>query len=227
MRFIMLILTTLASIGLSFTAVAGDFGKVTINRGALPAESYSVAAAFLYQGVRLEYDTTAQIVGEKEVDLYFFPQIGKGDQHVLHLILDGQDSLHSDPAYDLYFNLGDTLIDSIAFSGSAGNAFVFENGRFPPQMHYSSNENGFFSLLGGDVQTSVSGDFEIRFDYPADSSANVATIIRGSLQIPDNFVLTGEATSLQGQKSERKDEFKRNIVIAVLTALFIVIGVGL
>ena len=98
---------------------------------------------------------------------------------------------------------------------------------FPPQMHYSSNESGLFSLIGGDVQTSVSGDFELKFDYPADSSATVATVISGSLQIPDNFVLSGEATSLQGQKNVRTDEFKRNIVIAVLTALFIVIGVGL
>ena len=130
MRFFSLILTTLAIVGFSFTASAGDFGQVTIKRGALPAVSYPVSAAFLYQGVSLEYDTTAQIVGKDEIDLYFFPQIGKGDQHVLHLILAGHDTVLNDPAYDIYFNLGDTLIDSIAFSGSARNAFVFENGRF-------------------------------------------------------------------------------------------------
>ncbi len=165
---IMLLMLVLTSVGLP-QSNSEDFGLLEMQIGTRQPEKYLVQSAILYKDVSLVYDTTLHVSNDDSTVMYFYPQLYRGNQYVLHLLLEPeQKSLQgASPFYDFYLNLGDSVGDMITISGVDSNAFLLYSGRFTRNKLYSRNCEGEFQLSSKEeLSWEVEGNFRVSFEFP-------------------------------------------------------------
>ncbi len=207
-------------------SLSDNFGLLQLQIGNEQPEEYLVRSAILYKGVSIEYDTTLHVSNNDSTGLYFYPQLYKGTQYVLHLILESKQKSLEGPSvfYDFYLNLGDSIGDVVTLSGVDSNAFFLYSGRFTNDKLYSRNCEGQFELTSNaELSWEVEGNFRVTFEFPVHGLVNgyEPVSIHGNLIIPESRQLIGEETNLSPLKN-RKKNLKRNLYIAIFTSLFIV-----
>lgn len=221
--FISFILGIMGSVHLFANADSTHFGTVSlqINDGA--AQTYFARNATLYRNVALSYDKSLQIQSEDLRQQFFYVQLTEGTHYVLHLILDAAATLDSGLtySYDVYFDLGNTLNESVSYDGVDSLAFVFPNGEFTRGMRYAKNQTGQFNIRSEANQYGVAGTFSTEFEYPLTIGANVFDRISlsGTLRIPEANLRQGGPGGIS-QVASRKSNLGRNLLLsAILTAV--------
>lgn len=202
-----------------------DFGTVTVTLDDGTPVAHRVENATLYKDVDLSYDTTLFVRSDSVGDFYYYPQFNQGRRYVLHLILASGESGAGEPesSFDVYFDLGDTLRQPLTLTGVDSAAYAFQGGLFSKSRQYSTGQEGTFDLAYDEAIGTVEGRFDTRFDFATDPglAERHRVAMAGDLRIPESKVLVGKEGSLAPQEV-RKDDFQRNIVIALITVAFVV-----
>ncbi len=204
-----------------------SFGNVEIKINQQSAQSYSAQNVIIYQDVVIQYDTTLHLQSDSSHGLYYYPQLHAGKNYVLHLLLNPQNEEEAgSPAnfYDVFIDLGDTLPEQLTMSEKDSNTFLLANGQFVSERQYSKNQSGMFNLTKGDAEYGATGSFQTEFEYPisGDMGEYTRVSIRGDLEIPEANIKRGTATGIsRADKGDNK--FTRNLYIALITSIFIVL----
>ncbi len=204
-----------------------DFGKVDLTIDALPAQSLVINRALLYRNVNIHYDSTVIIQNSAGMEVLYYPQLEEGKENVLRLILDRKSDSVKD-FYDMYFNLGDSIPDSLYWNGAAGKIFLAHNGEARPLRPRSRDIRGSIEIVDGDHNRAVTGRLDLNFQMPvlADDTVASRVALKGAFDVP---VGKFQETSI-GTVSEKKGKsstYKRNLYLAIIGSVFLIAVFGL
>jgi hypothetical protein len=202
------------------------FGRVLVQINDEPEETFFAESAELYRSVSIDYDTTVYLRDENFSEMLFSPQLSKGNDNILHLILKsaevgGEDRVTS---YDVYFNLGDTLWEQLQILDADSLVFIHPDGILTENKLYSANQTGQFNLVASEGGSQMGGTFQTEFDFPVPGRAEPYSRVqlRGELNIPESQFRLGEETVIKEAGLGKKNR-ARNIVFAILLSAFIVL----
>ena len=217
--FLMLLL------GMSWWISAGEFGDLSLSIDGNSLAGYEVKNAILYEDVTILYDTTLQLYSGRGFEQYYYPQLHAGSNYVLHLILeDATSTLPFPPFYDLYIDIGDTLIDNLTLPDN-GSVYWFKDGNFASQQYQASMQEGTFNLERSEDRAGVEGDFSLEFSFPTPDSFvdRLQRIsVSSNLKVPESNLARGGENAVDFGK-DRAGALRRNAILAVLAASFIVL----
>ena len=199
-----------------------SLGEVTLTIDDAPGENLPIANAVLYSGVALAYDTTLQIQSGGETGNYYYPQLEKGNNHILFLLLSRNHLAQNGEGddYEVYVDLGDTLFAPMTFDSNRQRIYLFPNGRLVSSEVFGTGVSGTMALQRDEARGLLDGDFDLSFSQDLDGSGdNHKIALAGNLSAD---LLKGETGSLSKVKAEGKN-LRRNISLAVISALFIVL----
>lgn len=204
-----------------------NFGQVSLTIDDHPLQNYQVQTAILYENIAIGYDTTLQLRSTQQTNMFFYPQLSKGDRYVLHLILNGGPGGLSKPypqMLDAFFDLGRKLQD-IHYEGRDSSTFLYVEGRFSKTKLYSRNANERFTIVTDSSSGNVRGDFITDFEYPLIGARGQFQKIHmaGELRIPVQNLRVGQETGVTETDQSRKRHFTRNAYIAAVSTLFVIL----
>ncbi len=204
-----------------------DFGSVSLQIDRLPTQTLAIQRALLYRNVNIEYDSTVLVQSEKSADVLFYPQLNKGNQNVLRLII-GETGESNENFIDMFFNIGDTLPDSIVWNDQENRVYMAYNGiaqAIKPQSH---NIDGTIHISSGDKDERVAGNLKLNFDMR----------LFAEDQLPRNFKIEGDfdvpvgeyrSSSLgsAAKEEEMKKKYRKNLYLAIIGGVLLVVLFGL
>lgn len=202
------------------------FGSVMVQINDEPERTFYVESAVFYRNVTVNYDTTVYLKSQSTTNMLFSPQLSKGNNYVLHLILTAAEPPQPDQtfSYDVYMNLGDTLWQQLEILDADSLTFIHPNGILTTDKLYSAGQTGQFNLVSSESGARISGTFQTEFDFPiSDRGEEYSHIkMRGELDIPEGNLREGQETAIATVRDTKKNR-TRNIVFAVLLSAFIVL----
>lgn len=229
MRFILAVLISIFVFCLMMAQQPDNhFGKITMQVDSQEAKTFWITNALLYENASIDFDTTVQVQDDKEVVTYYYPQIVEGTDNVLRLILEPQD--HADGTfYDVTFNLGDSLEETIAFEEDTAKVYFNRNGQLSDFRQVTRNLNGSFTISTEKHENQlISGELDISFDLPQTGHAAELSHISmaGNFEVP-----TGEfrevSLSSAAPAKRKSGKYKQNVIIAITITAIALIALGL
>lgn len=202
------------------------FGEVYVQVNEEPETFYYAETVVLYRSVSVDYDTTVYIKSPTASEQLYSPQLSKGNNYVVHLILTAADTTARGrfSTYDVFINLGDTLWEQLEILDADSLTFIHPNGILTSDKFFSSHQTGKFDLVASQDGSRIGGNFHTEFDFPIPGMAIDTSHVkmRGQLNIPESSVRTGEETAITGAEKSKKN-LTRNIAFAVLLSAFIIL----
>ncbi|MEJ2635180.1 MAG: hypothetical protein P8184_07785 [Calditrichia bacterium] len=203
-----------------------DFGKITVEvEGSAPSD-YEIDQALLYRHVSLGYDSTIQIQNKETIDNLYYPQLRKGNDNVLRLLAGNlRDSTQN--FYDMFFNLGDTIPDSVYWRDAEDKIYISYNGEAKTIQAKSSDITGSIRFLKQNVNKAVAGDIDLSFNMKLSAADPAPSQIRlkGTFDVPvGEFRQTSLATAQE--KQEKGGKYRKNIYIAIIASVFLLAILG-
>ncbi len=225
-RCLIYLITALAGMVAALNAETGNFGEVTVQIDGQPEQRFVAKSAVFYESVAIDYDTTVLVKSAPDTRMLYSPQLRQGTNFVLHLLLTSPvDTAAAHlPAYDVYFNLGDTLFEQLTFNNADSHAFLYTNGSLTPEKLYSRQQNGVFNLKPMEGGEGVAGSFDTEFEFPAPGIAGEyhRYHLKGALSIPVTSMRVGDETNIT-QTEDQKKRLRRNLAIAVVISVFVIL----
>ncbi len=228
--FLLIFFVVLSNLSICFAQQdTTNFGKIAVQFNDDTPQIYFAKKATLYRNVSIDYDTTLQIQGKNTTQRYYYSQFTKGRHYVIHLILDAEQSVLGkgiSPGYDVYLDLGDTLLESLQFSDVDSQVFIYKDGEFSKEKKYSQNQSGTFNFPGEPSDEGISGSFATVFEYPSSNQSGGYDRIslNGNLKIPGENLYRGREGGIS-QVSPQKGKVVRNLLVAAALAGVILISV--
>jgi hypothetical protein len=214
MRVACLLLIILSWIFLFAQESESSFGSVQMQVDSSEGETYYIKSAVLYQNAAADFDTIAQVQSDSSNEILYYPQILEGENNILRLIL----ALTDDSFYDVIFNLGDSLGDSIVYDAADSKVFFSYEGRLTDFEQRTRNMNGRI-LINKPVsdEKQISGELNTSFELPLDkASTRISTIkLDGTFKVYfGEFRSVSLATGSPLQEDKKK--YANNLVLAMM-----------
>jgi len=229
MRLILAVLFSIFGFSLLLGQESKDhFGTISMQKDAQEEQTFWITNALLYENASIDFDTTVQVQDEKEIVIYYYPQILEGTDNVLRLILEPQDKADGN-FYDVTFNLGDSLEEKIAFQGDSAKVYFNQNGQLNDFQQVTKNINGIFLISTEKHENQIiSGELDISFDLPQTGQATELSQISmtGNFEVP-----TGEfrevSLSSSAPTKDKNSKYKQNIYFAIIITAIAIIALGI
>lgn len=225
-RCLLYVIPALVGMIAALNAGAEHFGEVTVQIDGQPEQRLVAKSAIFYENVAIDYDTTVLVKSAPQTRLLYSPQLSQGTDYVVHLLLasPADTAAAKIPAYDVYFNLGDTLFEQLRFHDADSNVFLYTNGSLTPQKLYSRKQNGTFNLKPMAGAGGVGGSFDTEFEFPVPGVPGQYQRyhMKGVLSIPVASMRVGDSTNIS-QAEDHSKRLKRNLAIAVVISAFVIL----
>jgi len=216
MRLICLLFLMLSQFSLLAQESESSFGTVKMQIDSSEGDTYYIKSAVLYQNASVSFDTIVQIQSEMNNEILYYPQILEGGDSILRLIL----ALNEDNFYDIIFNLGDSLGDTVVYDAADSKVFFSYDGQLNTFEQRTKNMNGQILLTRPiSKEKQISGELYTSFELPLDKeSTRISTItLEGAFNVyfgEFRSVSLATGTPLQ----ENKKKYVNNLVVAVVLA---------
>lgn len=216
MRLICLLFLILSQFSLFAQESESSFGTVKMQIDSGEAATYYIKSAVLYQNATVGFDTTVQIQSKASNEVLYYPQVLEGADNILRLIL----ALDENHFYDVMFNLGDSLGDTVVYAAADSKIFFSYDGQLNAFEQRTRNLNGQILLTRPvSKEKQISGELDVSFELPRDKeSTRISTItLAGTFNVffgEFRSVSLATGTPLQ----ENKNKYVNNLVIAIALA---------
>ena len=215
----------------SFFPISGwgqlePLGEITLKIDDQQKRDYPIKQALFYRKVSIDYDSTILLQSSKSVKVLYYPQLDRGQENVLRLIVERKTDQRSD-FYDFFINVGDSLQDSVHWENSQGNIFLAHKGQVWPTKSYAENVRGDVVLVESKTSRAVSGSLNLSFDLPAlnfDMQPHHFQI-EGTFDVPvGHYRETSLSTATVDMA--RKKKYRNNLYLAMGLTLIILVLFG-
>jgi hypothetical protein len=203
------------------------FGEISIQIDQADSLTLDVQMALLYHNVKVDYDSTILIQSPENTEIMLYPQLDRGDQSVLRVII-GRIDDENPTFFDVFMVLGDTVENSVEWSGDREKIYMTYNGILKSEMSLSEDINGAIIFDRDDDGKIRSGDLQLSLLIPLVEGTDKANRVRmkGSfdLAVGDYRELTlgKNISDLEKEKKRRT-----NIYLAVVFSIFLIAIFGL
>jgi hypothetical protein len=216
MRLICLLFLMWSQFSLLAQGPESSFGTVAMQIDSGEADTYYIKSAVLFQNASVGFDTTVQIQSAVSNEILYYPQILEGEDNILRLIL----ALNEDNFYDVVFNVGDSLGDTLVYNAVDSRVFFNYDGQLNTFEQTTRNLNGQILLTQSDPkEKQISGEIDVSFELPRDKElTRTSTItLAGTFSVYfGEFRSVSLATGTPLQKNKKK--YVNNLVVAVALA---------
>ncbi|RMG69151.1 MAG: hypothetical protein D6715_00540 [Calditrichaeota bacterium] len=204
-----------------------DFGKVFLQFNQAAPETFSVDEAVLYKEVAIRFDTTAILQNDGGFTVYFYPQLYRGTHYVLRMMLRRPAGKKGGGFFDVYYDLGDTLVAPLDIQDSTATVYFSANGQLLSFKPLARNFRGHFELVPGEKAKTVTGRFDTEFDYPLSAQRQHFAHVKiwGTLTVPAGKLHEVNLETL-AYKKQRQKSFRRNVGVALIFIAIIIFFVG-
>ena len=199
-----------------------NFGQITLKIDQADSVKLDVQMAFLYRDVSVKYDSTILIQNSESSTILLYPQVSKGDKNVLRIIIGKIDD--KNPRFlDMFVELGDTVLDSIRWTGERGKIFITYNGVLKAEKTTTEDINGDIILQRDKNGEIIAGKIQLTLSVPLFNSRDVPNqlAIRGAfdLAVGDFRELTVGQNISDVEKKQRK---RQNLYLAIVFTVFLI-----
>ena len=197
------------------------FGVVEVKLDNHELLNYEVKQALLYRKVSIEYDSTILIQNQQASKILYIPQLSSGKGNTLRIIL-GKFGGQSDNFLDIFFQLGDTIRDTLIWENVTNKIFMTASGNALPFKPMSEQINGKIIFTKNNDQEIISGKLGMDFYLELfDSVAHLNHIFLDgyfTIMVGDYLRITLEESLT---REERRKRVSNVAQLAIITSVFI------
>jgi hypothetical protein len=199
-----------------------NFGSIKMVLNSNDSLELDVQTALLYRNVHLAYDSTLQIQNQESLSVKYYPQFENGNQNILR-ILAGEILTVEPQFYDIFFVVGDTIPDSLAWKDTSATILMIPNGYVTASRSVSENINGYIKFDRDKKGNVISGNLKVDFNTPIFGSPGGIN----QVYLAGAFKLAvGTYRELALSKSEsdvdKKKRGRQNLYLGIVFAVFII-----
>lgn len=204
-----------------------NFGSIKMVINSIDSLNLNVQTALLYRNVNLAYDSTLQIQNPESLSVKYYPQFENGNQNVLR-ILAGEILTEKPQFYDIFFIIGDTIPDSLAWKDTSSTILMIPNGYVTASRSVAENINGNIKFERDKKGNIISGNLQVDFNTPLFGSQGSIN----QVSLTGAFKLAvGTYRELALSKSEsdvdKKKRGRQSLYLGIVFAVFIIAIFGL
>jgi hypothetical protein len=192
-------------------------GNITLTIADYGTKEYSVKQALLYKKVSITYDSTILVQDTNSSSLLYIPQLRAGESNILRIVL-GDYAAPGKEFYDFYFDLGDSIPDSLTWKNERKKIYMTHNGKSFSFKPASGKITGKIDFIKENEQEINSGTINLDFSmHPSDlPTISKFFTLKGSFMITTGEYreITLEETIMREKRTKQRSQTASFVIIA-------------